>query len=157
VEAVRSRLANYRRRLLASGVPADRLEGAVERVVEALVGTRSDARGTWIFAPTHRAARSELALTGEVDGELVRIVIDRTFLDADGQRWIIDFKTSSHEGGDREAFLDRESERYRSQLELYARLLEPRRPSQLRAGLYFPLIGGWREWTPGEASVGAGN
>ena len=147
---LRARAGNYRRRLQASGVPADRLDGAVERVIEALARTRSDARGAWIFAASHREARNELALSGDLDGELVRIVIDRTFVDENGQRWIIDFKTSSHEGGDREAFLDREVERYRAQLELYARLLEPERTARLRAGLYFPLIGGWREWVAGE-------
>ena len=80
----------------------------------------------------------------------VRVVIDRTFIDDKGQRWIIDFKTSSHEGGDREAFLDREVQRYRSQLELYARLLEAAGKVDVRLGLYFPLIGGWREWSAGE-------
>ena len=81
--ALRSRAGNFRRRLQASGVPEDRLEAAVERVVDALIRTRSDARGSWIFAPTHREARSELALTGDIDGELVRIVIDRTFVTAE--------------------------------------------------------------------------
>ncbi len=71
--------------------------------------------------------------------------IDRTFVDAEGVRWIVDWKTSRHEGGDREAFLDRELERYRSQLERYAqamRTLEPDRP--VKTGLYFPLLDAWR-------------
>ena len=65
---------------------------------------------------------------------------------AAGLRWIVDWKTSAHEGGDREAFLDSELERYRGQLERYARamkLLEPDRA--LKAGLYFPLLDAWRE------------
>ena len=66
--------------------------------------------------------------------------------DADGTRWVIDWQTSRHEGGDREAFLDRELERYRAQLGRYAdamRSVEPGRP--LRVGLYFPLLDAWRE------------
>ncbi len=145
-EAIRARASNYRRRLEASGVPEDRLEGAVERAVEALITTRTDARGSWIFASTHREARNELALTGDIEGELVRIVIDRTFVEQSGERWIVDFKTSSHEGADREAFLDREVERYRPQLARYVRLLQPE-GGEIRVGLYFPLLGGWREWT----------
>jgi len=61
-------------------------------------------------------------------------------------RWIVDWKTSSHEGGDREAFLDNELARYRGQLERYARAMrvfDPDRP--LRVGLYFPLLDAWRE------------
>jgi len=150
-DALRARAGNFRRRLQASGVPADRLESGVDRVIEALIRTREDARGRWILASTHREARNELALTGYLEGELVRVVIDRTFVDDSGQRWIIDFKTSGHEGGDRETFLDREVERYRAQLELYARLLDAGSLSELRLGLYFPLMGGWREWRAGEA------
>jgi len=82
-------------------------------------------------------------------------VIDRTFVDEQGVRWIIDYKTSTHEGGDVDAFLDNEQLRYRGQLERYARLLQAGGAPQgdlmsseqsIRLGLYFPLLGGWREW-----------
>ena len=44
-----------------------------------------------------------------------------------GARWIADYKTSSHEGGDVDAFLDRERVRYEAQLARYAAALgEPR-------------------------------
>ena len=80
-----------------------------------------------------------------IDGVAHSLRIDRTFVDEKGVRWIVDWKTSVHEGGDREAFLDRELERYRPQLERYARalqLMEPDRP--LRVGLYYPLLDAWR-------------
>jgi hypothetical protein len=48
-----------------------------------------------------------------------------------------------HEGGDAEAFLDSEQERYRGQLETYAEALDP----GARLGLYFPLVPGWRQWS----------
>ncbi|MGB5587406.1 MAG: hypothetical protein WBN78_06525, partial [Gammaproteobacteria bacterium] len=79
--------------------------------------------------------------------------IDRSFRDADGQRWVIDFKTGAHEGADLETYLDREVERYREQLERYARLVANMHPGQpVRVGLYFPLHRAWRSWTPGPAS-----
>jgi len=34
--------------------------------------------------------------------------IDRTFVDQDGTRWIIDYKTSRHEEEDIDAFLDQQ-------------------------------------------------
>ena len=80
-----------------------------------------------------------------IDGAAQSLRIDRTFVDEAGVRWIVDWKTSAHEGGDREAFLDNELERYRGQLERYAhamKLLEPDRP--LKVGLYFPLLDAWR-------------
>jgi hypothetical protein len=62
-------------------------------------------------------------------------------------RWIVDFKTSTHSGGGREEFLDREQERYRAQLERYAQVLGKLDSRPIRLGLYFPLLGGWREWS----------
>ena len=70
------------------------------------------------------------------------MVIDRTFVDTDGKRWIVDYKTSSHEGADIEAFLDREQERYRGQLETYAKWVIG---GEQGLGLYFPVLQGWRE------------
>jgi hypothetical protein len=53
----------------------------------------------------------------------------------------VDYKTSGHEGANVDAFLDRERERYAAQLGRYARALG----GADRLGLYFPLLGGWRE------------
>ena len=69
----------------------------------------------------------------------------RTFVESKGTRWIIDYKTSSHEGGGLDEFLDEQQRRYRDQMERYARLLAPL-GEPIRLGLYFPLVGGWREW-----------
>ena len=52
----------------------------------------------------------------------------------------------AHEGGDLEEFLDREQERYRTQLERYAALMRALDNREIKLGLYFPLHKGWREW-----------
>jgi ATP-dependent exoDNAse (exonuclease V) beta subunit len=84
---------------------------------------------------------------GVIDGDILRGLVDRTFIDANGTRWIVDYKTSAHEGGGLQEFLDDQQRRYRDQLERYARLLAPLgRP--IRLGLYFPLLDEWREWAP---------
>jgi ATP-dependent exoDNAse (exonuclease V) beta subunit len=134
------------RALAALGLAAAELPAARARVLEALERTLADERGRWVLA-AHAEARSEYALTGWVAGRAAHFVIDRTFVDAQGVRWIVDFKTGSHEGGDPAAFLAREQERYRAQLEGYAALLsraDPGRP--IRLALYFPLLQAWREW-----------
>ena len=81
-----------------------------------------------------------------IDGNLCEAVIDRTFIDETGVRWIIDYKTSLHEGANLENFLEGEKERYRDQLERYARLMVQRDARPIRLGLYFPLLGEWLEW-----------
>jgi len=67
-------------------------------------------------------------------------------VDEHGTRWIIDYKTGGHTGGGVDEFLDREQERYRPQLEGYANIISKMEERPIRLGLYFPLLGGWREW-----------
>jgi len=142
---VESQTGLYRDQLRRHGVPERDLGRAVADVVEALTRTVEDERGRWILSLEHDQAGSELALTGMADGRLTSVVIDRSFVDSHGTRWVIDFKTSPHEGGRLEDFLDRELERYRGQLEKYAALARGLGPEPVRAALYFPLLGVFRE------------
>lgn len=66
--------------------------------------------------PSH--ARSEYRIRVPAPEGVRLMVIDRTFTDG-GRRWIVDYKTSSHEGGDLERFLAREQERYGEQMGRY--------------------------------------
>ena len=89
-------------------------------------------------------------MTGFRRGTLTNIAIDRTFVDEQNVRWIIDFKTGNHEGGDVDTFLDNEKNRYAAQLETYATILSgvhgASQAKSIRLGLYFPMLKGWREW-----------
>ena len=143
VMALGARLAGE---LAQLGIPREEQGDAVARAQRALVAALADERGRWVL-DAHIDAQSELRLTGVANGTLRNVSLDRTFIDAGGTRWIIDFKTSAHEGGERERFLDNEQERYRAQLEDYAELFGKIAPEPIRLGLYFPLLGGWREWT----------
>lgn len=134
-----------RHALAAQGVGEHDIAAAAARASQALINCVDDARGRWVL-DAHTEGRSELRLSGITAGRPARVVIDRTFVDADGARWIIDYKTSVHEGADTAAFLDNERERYRGQLERYAALLRAGGVQHIRLGLYFPLLGGWREW-----------
>ncbi|MEO5353381.1 MAG: UvrD-helicase domain-containing protein [Magnetococcus sp. XQGC-1] len=146
-ERVAARRAAFAGHLDRLGVPAERLAGAVEMVSGAVLNTVQDGRGRWILDNSlHEEAVSELALTGLLRGRLQRMVLDRTFIDREGTRWIIDFKTSLHQGGDLEGFLDNEVVRYREQVEKYGRLMQQLAAHPIKMGLYFPMHSGWREW-----------
>jgi ATP-dependent helicase/nuclease subunit A len=132
--------------LKQEGVLETEREDALARVRHALAGVLKDPRGRWILSGEHRDARSEHRLAGELGGVFVNVVLDRTFVDRNGVRWIVDYKTGAHRGGDLDTFLDRERERYRDQLERYAALLARIETRPIRLGLYFPLLMGWREW-----------
>jgi ATP-dependent exoDNAse (exonuclease V) beta subunit len=130
------------------GVPAERRQAAAERIASAVSRTLEDERGRWLLDAKHLSSANELALTGRVDGTIVSVVIDRTFIDEAGIRWIVDYKSSSHEGADLDGFLASEQERYRPQLERYAALMRHLGPEPIRLGLYFPLLSAWRSWLP---------
>jgi ATP-dependent exoDNAse (exonuclease V) beta subunit len=146
--AIKERDAHFRRWLALHGVPAERLPDASSRVVSALIAVHSDARARWILQKGYRDDVREHALSGLWQGDVVRVVFDRSFIDDDGVRWVIDYKTSQHTGGRLEEFLDREVERYRPQLHRYAQLARRLGPEPVRVGLYFPLMRAWREWEP---------
>jgi ATP-dependent exoDNAse (exonuclease V) beta subunit len=139
VDGLKTRFANDLER---RGVPPRDLKACAEQVGRALKSAISDERGRWLLGP-QRESRNEYRVTSIVNGERRSLVVDRTFTDSEGGRWIVDYKTSRHEGADREAFLERERERYREQLERYAAALAT---GPVSLGLYFPLLGAWREW-----------
>lgn len=118
---------------------------AIERVTGAVDQMRADARGRWILATTHAEGACELALTAWEDDRAVSIRIDRTFVDRNGTRWLVDYKTAVHEGGGLEEFLAGQVALYREQLVRYARILHRWDGRPVRAGLYFPLLREWRE------------
>lgn len=144
VEGLRN---TFKQNLIACGMSGSDsdMESAVACITTALIHTVSDTRGQWLLGP-QQDAQNELRMTTIIDGELMNLVIDRTFHSMDGHRWIVDYKTSSHEGADLEFFLDREQERYRVQLNRYAALMRKIDDQPIKLGLYFPLLKGWREW-----------
>jgi ATP-dependent exoDNAse (exonuclease V) beta subunit len=134
--------------LLAAGLPAERLPLAAARVAQALQRVAASPMARHLLDSRHAHAASELALTAMLDGEPVSVQIDRTFVDADGIRWIADWKTGSHEGGDRDAFLASELRRYDGQLARYSAVMRLLDGRAQRVGLYYPLLDAWVEWSP---------
>ncbi len=136
----------WRNNLIACGVSGEDLDAALERLGLLLQNLDQDSRVQWLFDPAHGDVHIEYGVSGVADGRLRQLRIDRTFVDRHGVRWIVDFKNSLHEGGGLEEFLAREVDRYRPQLEAYARMLRAMEGRSIRLGLYFPLLKRWREW-----------
>ena len=134
-------LSDYRpvteRWLLEDGVAEIARNEIQQRVEAALLGTLSDEQGRWIIGSKGHA---ELALTGVYEGRVESVILDRVVIDESGTHWIIDYKTSSHEGGDLSGFLRAESERYSPQLAKYAAIYDTYASTTARRALYFPLL-----------------
>ena len=123
--------------LSALGTASAELDETAALVQQAFVDTLTDPTGQWILSRNHQEADCELALTGQLDGKLVNAIIDRTFID-NGCRWIIDYKSGHHGGANLDAFFAEEVERYRDQLQRYARLFAQMGETDIRTALYFP-------------------
>ena len=133
--------------LKSLGVDNNDLVFAVKSVMKALETSLFSERGSWIFSVDHMLADSELVLSCEMaDGALQTAVLDRTFVDRTGVRWIIDYKTGAHSGGGLSEYLDSEEQRYKSKLNHYANIMHNIKPGPIKLGLYFPLLDAWRQW-----------
>ncbi|WP_045215113.1 UvrD-helicase domain-containing protein [Desulfonatronovibrio magnus] len=130
--------------LLRLGVSRVDLNLAMKKVTRAIKNTINDPTGRWIL-DNHKQARNEYALSSYIDGKLIRVVMDRTFLDSYNTTWIIDYKTGTHEGGNLESFLHTEMERHSKQISTYRKIMFLHGAKNVRAGLYFPLLKSWLE------------
>jgi hypothetical protein len=126
--------------LRGDGVGPLELDAAAGRVLAAVRGTLEDATGRWLLG-RRVDARSEYALRTAA-GESVRL--DRVFRagteplsEGDECLWVIDYKTGSHGSAGLEPWLAEEQEKYRGQMETYARALGQ---SGVRVGLWFPIV-----------------
>jgi ATP-dependent exoDNAse (exonuclease V) beta subunit len=119
------------------GVMEEEIAAVCERAAHAIDQIAGDDKGRWaLFGDGH----SELALSGVIDGRVESVVIDRIRIDDEGVHWIVDYKTSTHEGGDLEGFLAQEADRYRAQLEKYAAVYRNLTDAPVRTALYFPML-----------------
>lgn len=132
--------------LLALGLNRDESRRRALECAEVLCKALNDPRGRWILE-SQKESSVELPVTGVVKGRVARVVIDRTFVDDKDRRWVIDYKTSRHEGGALDEFLKSEKERYRLQLERYADILiSGGETREIKKGIYYPALGAWIEW-----------
>ncbi len=136
----------YIKQLTNLNVATNELSTALASVLKVLQSAISDELGRWILDSTHEDSRSEYALTANLNDKVQNIVIDRTFIDEQGVRWIIDYKTGQHSGGGLDNFFDNEVERYQEQLENYAEVLSVMEARPIKLGLYFPLYQSFRQW-----------
>lgn len=123
--------------LRESGISQNAAKPILDRVESAVTAMLNDAKGRWILEGDGHA---ELALSGVCDNELVSVILDRVRIAEDETHWIIDYKTSSHEGGDLGGFLQVEADRYQAQLARYALIYQNWSGANVKCALYFPLL-----------------
>jgi ATP-dependent exoDNAse (exonuclease V) beta subunit len=137
---IESLRALWQLRLSQLGLSGSGLQQALEKVEQAVRSALACDTGRWLLDPTHRDSACELELHSGGQ-QLRRNIIDRTFVDEQGQRWIVDYKTAEPASGEnQDTFIAAELERYRAQLEGYRKLFYQRGERNIRCALYFPLL-----------------
>jgi ATP-dependent exoDNAse (exonuclease V) beta subunit len=125
------------RRLARLGLAPAGAQRATERALALVRTSLRDADCRWLLS-AHPVSRSEWPL-GEAGpaGSAVHI-IDRYFETAEGERWIIDYKTDTPPRDVAQAeFIAQRMEAHRPQLERYRRLASELDPRPLRLAIYF--------------------
>jgi len=145
-ERINANRSAYQLLLMRLGVLNEEIDWSCHRVEDALIKMITDKRGQWILSNEHQDVHNEYTLTGLYQGKIINVIVDRTFVDENGIRWVVDYKTSRHAGADVDEFLSREQQRYKEQLEKYGTLIQHLHGGPLKLGLYFPLLQGWMAW-----------
>ena len=127
-----------RAQLASAGVRQERAKKIIAQANRAIANCMASEHGKWILN-AHQDDHCEYALTAVFDGQVRNLVLDRSFIENDC-RWIIDYKTSSHSGGDLEGFLKSEIKRYSEQLQRYRDAVALTETRPIRTALYFPLL-----------------
>lgn len=115
--------------LLQQGITQHRLTESIDAMMTAIDNMLNDPQGQWILKK-HREAHCEFPITTVIDGRIQQLVIDRTFVDENNIRWIIDYKTSTLT----------DSEPYLPQMQRYQAALQHLDQREIRMALYFPLV-----------------
>ena len=132
----------WRRYLTEGGLAASQLGEGLAHLETALTRIQTDQQAAWIFSEEHIGVRTEWGLTGHHLGVIRHVILDRSFVDGEGIRWILDFKSSRHEDATTlDEFLNQEKERYRSTMMRYAAILSAMEKRPVRTALYYPVLG----------------
>lgn len=133
-----------KQQLTQAGIPNSKVDDASNEVNSMIERTLHDERGRWILS-AHADAKSEYQLTIQNKDGCENIIIDRTFIDENGVRWIIDYKTAENQQDKLDAFLQKQKQLYAPQLEKYQDALKAIDSKPIKTGLYFPAIPAWCE------------
>ena len=141
-----SLMASFSAQLRGLRVPANRIDYALKRLVKAVHNIQADTSSHFLFED-YVEQKNEYALSALEEGVVKTYRIDRTFVDKEGIRWIIDYKSTDTRNENIETFADEQvQERHQTQLEKYGYLMSQIENNPIRLAVYFPLLKQLRVW-----------
>lgn len=136
----------WRAELKALRVPDNKLAAAVRRLKQAASNIQNDSQAHFIFQP-YAIQQNEYPLACYQDGSVQTFRIDRTFVDQQGIRWVVDYKSTFTKQLQLDDFVDQQVQlRHRKQLQKYGKLISQIDERPIKLAVYFPLLNQLRSW-----------
>ena len=131
----------WRRRLSAFSFASGEIDNAMTKVEQSLHSTLHDSELHWVFDHEQEQSAAELPLQSYASGFVHTHIIDRTFIDNKGVRWIIDYKSSQPSSKQSlESFLAEQVALYSGQLSRYKSLFEDEDNKGVKTALLFTSV-----------------
>ncbi|BCN93889.1 ATP-dependent helicase [Thiomicrorhabdus immobilis] len=131
--------------LLQQGLPESELPEALSRVKQSIFNGLNNSTVRWALQNTLAHSAVEYPLTSIEEEGVANHIVDRTFVDDEGVRWIVDYKTSVSDDKDSRTFIQRQVEKYQPQLQRYGQLFEQIESRPQKWVLYFSYLDIWHE------------
>ncbi|MFT6408571.1 MAG: ATP-dependent exoDNAse (exonuclease V) beta subunit [Arenicella sp.] len=146
-----SLVQRWRAELLNLRVPYSSLDYALQRLVVAVKNIQSHKEAHFLFE-NYPESQNEFTLSALENGSVNKYRLDRTFVDHQHVRWIVDYKSTAHDNDDVAEFAaEQVRSRHKAQLEKYGFLFSQVDARPIQLAVYFPLLKQLISW-PYEAS-----
>ena len=118
----------------------DELNKSLCFIEETIKKTTSNEDLKWIFDNSITDSRSEFSISAIQNGQPKTYIIDRTFIDKENIRWIIDYKTGNPDNQNEPEFVERQSKIHAPQLNQYKALFNKLESRKIKTALLFTAI-----------------
>ena len=133
--------ALWRRELQTVTDDSEALESCLQGMLQALEQSVSHDDYAWIFDAALEDSQCELAVEQKNSEGRRRYVLDRTFIDASGTRWIIDYKTTALDASQSAAeFIATQAPQHQAQLQQYAALFRKLEERPIKTAVFFTAL-----------------
>lgn len=145
LQVLQARLPVYKQWLSQQGLHESQMAEAMRRVEQSVTHAIQNDKVLWALSNVHQESATEYPLTSLENGVVANHIVDRTFVDENNIRWIVDYKTSVYDDNNKEKFLEKQVEKYRPQLERYGKLFNQIEQRPQKWVLYFSYLDIWQE------------
>jgi len=131
----------WRKRLDSFAFANSDIDNAMAKIEQSLRDTLQDSELGWVFDNRQEQSAAELPLQSFTSGYVHTYIIDRTFIDSTGVRWIIDYKSSQPSNKQSlESFFTEQTALYGEQLARYRSLYANEDNKGIKTALLFTSL-----------------